>query len=419
MKSLIRKKSNDLIIGSSKSMQEMYRVIGRLSQNDLTVMIYGESGTGKEVMPQIIHQLSSRKHNKYIAVNCGAIPDGTIDSELFGHEKGAFTGAVDNRKGYFDVANGGTIFLDEVGELPLNTQVRLLRVLEAGEFIKVGSSKIQKTNVRIVAATNLDIPKAIKSGKFREDLYYRLNTIPVKIPALRERKEDIYLLFRKFSVDLAEKYRMPPLRLDEEAKSILENYRWPGNIRQLKNIAEQISVIEESRLVSKNQLLKYLPGAASSNLPVVLKESSDDEGFTDAQKSDLKKEREFFYKALVDMKKELGDLKQVVAGLIRNQGTVEGDKPFTPLKLSSDSKTDQDFSNFPVPIANNYPSTRQADEFQDSHEVIEESLSLAEREKEFILKALEKHRGRRKNAAQELGISERTLYRKIKEYEIQ
>ncbi|MDC1188503.1 sigma-54 dependent transcriptional regulator [Flavobacteriales bacterium] len=407
------------IIGNSKLLNDAIDVAMQVAPTDLSVLVTGESGSGKEAFSKIIHSQSNRKHNEYIAINCGAIPDGTIDSELFGHEKGAFTGAVDNRKGYFDVANGGTIFLDEVGELPLNTQVRLLRVLEAGEFIKVGSSKIQKTNVRIVAATNLDIPKAIKSGKFREDLYYRLNTIPVKIPALRERKEDIYLLFRKFSVDLAEKYRMPPLRLDEEAKSILENYRWPGNIRQLKNIAEQISVIEESRLVSKNQLLKYLPGAASSNLPVVLKESSDDEGFTDAQKSDLKKEREFFYKALVDMKKELGDLKQVVAGLIRNQGTVEGDKPFTPLKLSSDSKTDQDFSNFPVPIANNYPSTRQADEFQDSHEVIEESLSLAEREKEFILKALEKHRGRRKNAAQELGISERTLYRKIKEYEIQ
>lgn len=407
------------IIGNSKLLNDAIDVAMQVAPTDLSVLVTGESGSGKEAFSKIIHSQSNRKHNEYIAINCGAIPDGTIDSELFGHEKGAFTGAVDNRKGYFDVANGGTIFLDEVGELPLNTQVRLLRVLEAGEFIKVGSSKIQKTNVRIVAATNLDIPKAIKSGKFREDLYYRLNTIPVKIPALRERKEDIYLLFRKFSVDLAEKYRMPPLRLDEEAKSILENYRWPGNIRQLKNIAEQISVIEESRLVSKNQLLKYLPGAASSNLPVVLKESSNDEGFTDAQKSDLKKEREFFYKALVDMKKELGDLKQVVAELMRNQGTVEGDKPFTPLKLSSDSKTDQDFSNFPVPIANNYPSTRQADEFQDSHEVIEESLSLAEREKEFILKALEKHRGRRKNAAQELGISERTLYRKIKEYDIQ
>jgi len=407
------------IIGNSKLLNDAIDVAMQVAPTDLSVLVTGESGSGKEAFSKIIHSQSNRKHNEYIAINCGAIPDGTIDSELFGHEKGAFTGAVDNRKGYFDVANGGTIFLDEVGELPLNTQVRLLRVLEAGEFIKVGSSKIQKTNVRIVAATNLDIPKAIKSGKFREDLYYRLNTIPVKIPALRERKEDIYLLFRKFSVDLAEKYRMPPLRLDEEAKSILENYRWPGNIRQLKNIAEQISVIEESRLVSKNQLLKYLPGAASSNLPVVLKETSDDEGFTDAQKTDLKKEREFFYKALLDMKKELGDLKQVVAGLIRNQGTVEGDKPFPPLKLSSDSKTDQDFSNFPVPIANNYPSTRQADEFQDSHEVIEESLSLAEREKEFILKALEKHRGRRKNAAQELGISERTLYRKIKEYDIQ
>ena len=407
------------IIGNSQLLNDAIDIAMQVAPTDLSVLVTGESGSGKEAFSKIIHSQSNRKHNEYIAINCGAIPDGTIDSELFGHEKGAFTGAVDNRKGYFDVANGGTIFLDEVGELPLNTQVRLLRVLEAGEFIKVGSSKIQKTNVRIVAATNLDIPKAIKSGKFREDLYYRLNTIPVKIPSLRERKEDIYLLFRKFSVDLAEKYRMPPLKLDDEAKSILENYRWPGNIRQLKNIAEQISVIEESRLVSKNQLLKYLPGAASSNLPVVLGASNENEGFTDAQKSDLKKEREFFYKALVDMKKELGDLKQVVAGLIRNQGSVEGDKSFTPLQLPSDSKAEQDFSNFPVPIANTYPSPRQVDEFQDSHEVIEESLSLAEREKEFIIKALEKHRGRRKNAAQELGISERTLYRKIKEYDIQ
>jgi transcriptional regulator with PAS, ATPase and Fis domain len=407
------------IIGNSQLLNDAIDIAMQVAPTDLSVLVTGESGSGKEAFSKIIHSQSNRKHNEYIAINCGAIPDGTIDSELFGHEKGAFTGAVDNRKGYFDVANGGTIFLDEVGELPLNTQVRLLRVLEAGEFIKVGSSKIQKTNVRIVAATNLDIPKAIKSGKFREDLYYRLNTIPVKIPSLRERKEDIYLLFRKFSVDLAEKYRMPPLRLDDEAKSILENYRWPGNIRQLKNIAEQISVIEESRLVSKNQLLKYLPGAATSNLPVVLGASNENEGFTDAQKSDLKKEREFFYKALVDMKKELGDLKQVVTGLIRNQGSVEGDKSFTPLQLPSDSKAEQDFSNFPVPIANTYPSPRQVDEFQDSHEVIEESLSLAEREKEFIIKALEKHRGRRKNAAQELGISERTLYRKIKEYDIQ
>ena len=407
------------IIGNSQLLNDAIDIAMQVAPTDLSVLVTGESGSGKEAFSKIIHSQSNRKHNEYIAINCGAIPDGTIDSELFGHEKGAFTGAVDNRKGYFDVANGGTIFLDEVGELPLNTQVRLLRVLEAGEFIKVGSSKIQKTNVRIVAATNLDIPKAIKSGKFREDLYYRLNTIPVKIPSLRERKEDIYLLFRKFSVDLAEKYRMPPLRLDDEAKSILENYRWPGNIRQLKNIAEQISVIEESRLVSKNQLLKYLPGAASSNLPVVLGASNENEGFTDAQKSDLKKEREFFYKALVDMKKELGDLKQVVTGLIRNQGSVEGDKSFTPLQLPSDSKAEQDFSNFPVPIANTYPSPRQVDEFQDSHEVIEESLSLAEREKEFIIKALEKHRGRRKNDAQELGISERTLYRKIKEYDIQ
>lgn len=411
------------IIGNSKLLNDAIDVAMQVAPTDLSVLVYGESGSGKENFAKIIHSQSSRKHNDFIAVNCGAIPDGTIDSELFGHEKGAFTGAVDHRKGYFEVADGGTIFLDEVGELPMNTQARLLRVLEAGEFIKVGSSKVQKTKIRVVAATNLDIPKAIKKGKFREDLYYRLNTIPIKIPSLRERKEDIYLLFRKFSVDLAEKYRMPPLKLDEEAREILENYRWPGNIRQLKNIAEQISVIEEKRLITRNQLLKYLPEAKSSNLPVIV----DNERLNDnepIQSAEWKKERELLYKALFDMKRELGDLKGVVADLVRNHGHVgDTERAYQQLNLDSDIVPSQDYSSYPIPVKKTFdaqPSPAQNEEgFHESHEVVEESLSLAEREKEFILKALDKHRGRRKNAAQELGISERTLYRKIKEYGIQ
>lgn len=411
------------IIGNSKLLNDAIDVAMQVAPTDLSVLITGESGAGKENFAKIIHSQSSRKHNDFIAVNCGAIPDGTIDSELFGHEKGAFTGAVDHRKGYFEVADGGTIFLDEVGELPMSTQARLLRVLEAGEFIKVGSSKVQKTNIRVVAATNLDIPNAIKKGKFREDLYYRLNTIPIKIPSLRERKEDIYLLFRKFSVDLAEKYRMPPLRLDEEAREILEDYRWPGNIRQLKNIAEQIAVIEENRMVTRNQLLKYLPEATSSNLPVIIGSGENPENNDPVQNSEWKRERELLYKALFDMKRELGDLKGVVAELVRNRGNVgDTERAYQQLHLDSDVAPIQDFSAYPVHVGTSYdaqPTQQPQEEFHESHEVVEESLSLAEREKEFIVKALEKHRGRRKNAAQELGISERTLYRKIKEYDIQ
>lgn len=411
------------IIGNSKLLNDAIDVAMQVAPTDLSVLITGESGAGKENFAKIIHSQSARKHNDFIAVNCGAIPDGTIDSELFGHEKGAFTGAVDHRKGYFEVADGGTIFLDEVGELPMSTQARLLRVLEAGEFIKVGSSKVQKINIRVVAATNLDIAKAIKKGKFREDLYYRLNTIPIKIPSLRERKEDIYLLFRKFSVDLAEKYRMPPLRLDEESREILENYRWPGNIRQLKNIAEQISVIEENRLVTRNQLLKYLPEATSSNLPVIIGGEPEDNN-DPVQSSEWKRERELLYKALFDMKRELGDLKGVVADLVRNRGNVgDTERAYQQLHLDSDVAPTQDYSALPVPVNTSFeaqPTPQQTvEEFHESHEVVEESLSLADREKEFIIKALEKHRGRRKNAAQELGISERTLYRKIKEYDIQ
>jgi transcriptional regulator with PAS, ATPase and Fis domain len=402
------------IIGTSPLLNRALDVAIQVAPTDLSVLITGESGVGKEAFPQIIHSLSARKHSNYIAVNCGAIPDGTIDSELFGHEKGAFTGAIGDRKGYFEASDKGTIFLDEVGELPISTQARLLRVLEAGEFIKVGSSKVIKIDVRIIAATNLNMLLAVKKGKFREDLFYRLNTIPIHVPSLRERKEDIYMLFRKFSVDLAEKYRMPPLKLDESARLILEKYRWPGNIRQLKNISEQISVIEEKRLLDEKIILQYLPEAGSSNLPVLL-ESTDEE--PQEKKSDFAKEREFLYKALFDIKKELSDLKGVVGDIIQNKGAdIQQD-----FKQLSESAQSSDTANYPVPFNSDiYNVTPLATnpKFKHTEEIVEESLSLADREKDFIEKALEKHRGRRKNAAKELGISERTLYRKIKEYNI-
>jgi transcriptional regulator with PAS, ATPase and Fis domain len=402
------------IIGTSPLLNRALDISIQVAPTDLAVLITGESGVGKEAFPQIIHSLSSRKHGNYIAVNCGAIPDGTIDSELFGHEKGAFTGAIGDRKGYFEAADKGTIFLDEVGELPLNTQARLLRILESGEFIKVGSSKVIKIDVRIVAATNLNMLEAIKNGKFREDLFYRLNTIPIKIPSLRERKEDIYMLFRKFSVDLAEKYRMPPLKLDEDARDLLEKFRWPGNIRQLKNISEQISVIEEKRLLDEDTLLQYLPEAGSSNLPALVGGSKNE---SEEKTSDFSKEREFLYKALFDLKKELRDLKNVVGGIVQESG---GDVGSTMKQLAA-SSLPSEIGDYPIPVSNesyNAKPLAPAPQFEHSEEVVEESLSLADREKDFIEKALEKHRGRRKNAAKELGISERTLYRKIKEYNI-
>ena len=402
------------IIGTSSLLNRALDISIQVAPTDLSVLITGESGVGKESFPQIIHSLSSRKHGNYIAVNCGAIPDGTIDSELFGHEKGSFTGALGDRKGYFEASDKGTIFLDEVGELPLNTQARLLRILESGEFIKVGSSKVIKIDVRIIAATNLNMLQAVKNGKFREDLFYRLNTIPIKIPSLRERKEDIYMLFRKFSVDLAEKYRMPPLKLDESAKDILEKFRWPGNIRQLKNISEQISIIEKKRLIDEETLLRYLPEAGSSNLPALIGESKKE---TEDKTSDFSKEREFLYKALFDLKKELSDLKNVVGEISQEK---DGDVSSTMKRISANSNSTE-LGKYPIPLSNeSYDAKPLATnpEFEDSEEVVEESLSLADREKDFIEKALEKHRGRRKNAAKELGISERTLYRKIKEYNI-
>lgn len=398
------------IIGNSIDLNRAIDIAVQVAPTDLSVLITGESGTGKEVFPQIIHHFSARKHAPYIAVNCGAIPEGTIDSELFGHEKGAFTGALSDRKGYFEVAHNGTIFLDEIGELPLSTQVRLLRVLETGEFIKVGSSKVLKTNVRVVAATNVNIPQSVKSGKFREDLYYRLNTVPISMPPLRERREDIYLLFRKFAQDFAEKYRMPPLRLDIEAQRGLQAYRWPGNIRQLKNITEQISVIEKNREIDSMVLTKYLPKGEEQTLPALYMDKSDSE-------KTFSNEREILYKVLFDMKKDMNDLKKLVFQLMEKSGDssdLEKDNALLIRKLYEDHDVDvMDAAPSSVKI------TRSEDvHIQDTEEFVEESLSLEDKEIELIKKALEKHSGKRKYAALDLGISERTLYRKIKEYNI-
>ncbi|MBK9672534.1 MAG: sigma-54-dependent Fis family transcriptional regulator [Bacteroidetes bacterium] len=387
------------IIGSSLLLDRAIDIAKQVAPTDLTVLVTGESGSGKEVFPQIIHQLSTRKHGQYIAVNCGAIPEGTIDSELLVMKKGSFTGAHEARKGYFEMVSGGTIFLDEVAELPLSTQARLLRVLETGEFIKVGSSKVLKTDVRIIAATNVNIPEAIHKGRFREDLYYRLNTVPIKVPALRERKEDIHLLFRKFASDFASKYRMPSIKLTG-AESYLENYSWPGNVRQLKNIAEQISVIEKKRDITPEILVRYLPVESNNTLPILVKGEKSDSDFN---------ERDILYKVLFDMKKELDGVKKLVADIIQGKKITE-----TDLAMNADPGiyTEHGMSNSVVqvhhPIINNQ---------QPIHE-IEESLSLEEKEKDFIKKALERHKGKRKNAAKELGISERTLYRKINEYKI-
>lgn len=400
------------IIGNFDGLNRAIDIAVQVAPTDLSVLVTGESGTGKEVFPQIIHSYSVRKHSQYIAVNCGAIPEGTIDSELFGHEKGAFTGATDSRKGYFEVADGGTIFLDEVAELPLSTQVRLLRVLETGEFIRVGSSKVQKTDVRIIAASNVDVEKAIDKGRFREDLFYRLNTVPIKIPSLRERGDDILLLFRKFSVDFAEKYRMPPITLDNEAKYILLNYSWPGNVRQLKNITEQISIIEKDREIKAKTLKTYLPDYDGAKLPALLKRE-DEKSFSS--------EREILYKILFDMKNDMNDLKKLVFDLIRHG---EINLPFTESSqtviedLFRDTGSEKVVSKVSEARAPGFIPVTDRVNIQDTEEIVEESLSLADKEAEMIKKALEKYNGKRKIAAQELGISERTLYRKIKEYDI-
>lgn len=407
------------IIGNSPGLNRAIEVANQVAPTEISALILGQSGVGKEIMPQIIHHYSARKHGKYIAVNCGAIPEGTIDSELFGHEKGAFTGATDSRKGYFEVADGGTIFLDEVAELPLQTQVRLLRVLETGEFIRVGSSKVQKTNVRIVAATNENMQVAISKGKFREDLFYRLSTVPIYLPALKDRKEDIHLLFRKFSTDFADKYKMPPIRLNPEAVTLLENYSWPGNIRQLKNVAEQMSVIESARDIDPKILSKYLPEISGSNLPSVINKE-ENTNFS---------EREILYKVLFDMKKDITDMKKIILDLLENSESgsarertdiidrlhheVEVETSQTGIvPVSRPSIVEQPKAFQPSSIS------RPEDEDIHHHEEVEESLSLVDKEIEMIKKALKKHRSKRKYAAQELGISERTLYRKIKEHNI-
>jgi transcriptional regulator with PAS, ATPase and Fis domain len=398
------------IIGNALGLNRAIEVAVQVAPTDLSVLISGESGTGKEVFPQIIHSFSSRKHGKYIAVNCGAIPEGTIDSELFGHEKGAFTGALSDRKGYFEEADGGTIFLDEIGELPLSTQVRLLRVLEAGEFIKVGSSKVLKTNVRMVAATNVDLPKAIEEGKFREDLYYRLNTVPIRVLPLRDRKEDIYLLFRKFAQDFAERYRMPPVRLDDEARLVLENFNWPGNVRQLKNITEQISVIEQERQITGKAMQGYLPAGTASRLPALYK-GVDEKTFSS--------EREILYQVLFDMKKDMNDLKKLVLDLMRDGNHAEEFHAENAQIIHNLYKKEAShYVPEPVQAAPAQFDHVNREDILDTEEFVEESLSLEDKEIELIKKALEKHKGKRKYAAQELGISERTLYRKIREYDI-
>ena len=398
------------IIGTYSGLDRAIEKAVRVSPTDITVLVTGESGVGKEAFPKIIHQLSHRKHNKFIAVNCGAIPEGTIDSELFGHEKGAFTGATSSRSGYFEVADGGTIFLDEVGELPLTTQVRLLRVLENGEFIKVGSSKVQKTNVRIVAATNLNMEDAITKGKFREDLFYRLSTIEIKIPPLRERKTDIILLFRKFASDFAKKYNMPTVRLNDDAQRILQEYNWNGNIRQLKNITEQLSVLEQERAINGDMISSYLPDP-KNNLPALISEKKSE--------SDFSSEREILYKILFDMKRDLNELKKLTNNLKKTTSN-ESEKLDDIQSLIPKKFKELDDSNNQnnVLLDDNYETKN--DKYSFAEEIIEEeTLSIQDKELELIIKALERNNGRRKAAANELGISERTLYRKIKQYDLE
>ncbi|MEE9408097.1 MAG: sigma-54 dependent transcriptional regulator [Polaribacter sp.] len=394
------------IIGNDMHLNRALEKAVRVAPTDISVLVTGESGVGKENIPKIVHSLSHRKHAKYIAVNCGAIPEGTIDSELFGHEKGSFTGATQDRKGYFEVADGGTIFLDEVGELPLTTQVRLLRVLENGEFIKVGSSKTQKTNVRIVAATNVNMQSAIEKERFREDLYYRLSTVEIHLPPLRDRNEDIHLLFRKFAADFAQKYRMPSIRLDENAVSVLLDYRFPGNIRQLKNLAEQISVIEESRTISASKLLQYLPNN-KGNLPAVIGGKKE---------NDFSTERDIMYKILFDMRNDINDLKKLTLDLMKNGNIEEVQEENHQLleKIYNDKEREHDIEVL------NIPQNSSTEKDYDFIETIEEdeSLSLQDKEVEMIKKSLEKNSNKRKLAAKELGISERTLYRKIKQYDL-
>lgn len=398
------------IIGNSPALNFALQVAAQVANTDLTVLINGESGVGKEVFSQVIHSLSARKHNPFIAVNCGAIPEGTIDSELFGHEKGSFTGAVDSRKGYFETVNGGTIFLDEIGELPLGTQARLLRVLETGEYIRVGSSKVQKTDVRVIAATNRELLDRTQQGKFREDLYYRLSTVPIRVPALRDRKEDIPLLFRRFAVDFAERYKTAPIQLDEEAKNLLINYPWPGNVRELKNIAEQISVLSPEKQISATDLRRFLPEASTNRLPVVA-------GSMSGNTHEFSNEREILYKLFFDMKKDVTELKKMFLEILQNPGTVAQNPAI--LNELKELKSQESFQPTVLqPIVNHTQPVMIPHDDIHHHEEVEESLNIMDVEKELILKALKKHRGKRKDAAADLGISERTLYRKLKEYDI-
>ncbi|MFZ1529341.1 MAG: sigma-54 dependent transcriptional regulator [Ferruginibacter sp.] len=400
------------IIGNSPALNYALSVAAQVANTDLSVLINGESGVGKEVFSQIIHALSSRKHNPFIAVNCGAIPEGTIDSELFGHEKGSFTGAADSRKGYFETVNGGTIFLDEIGELPLGTQARLLRVLESGEYIRVGSSKVQKTDVRVIAATNKELLEYTHTGKFREDLYYRLNTVPIRVPALRDRKEDIILLFRKFAADFADRYKTTSVQLDEEARNLLTNYAWPGNVRELKNIAEQISVLSKDKNISANELRNFIPEHQYSRLPVL------SSGPGHVSQSEFANEREILYKLFFDMKKDVNELKKMFFDILQNPAMTQQAPVYTQdnsLREISSMGNGSNYvqSNSPVILPNRSSDTIQA------HEEVEESLSIMDKEKELIIKALKKHRGKRRDASLDLGISERTLYRKLKEYDIE
>lgn len=398
------------IIGNSPGLNHALNTAIQVANTDLSVLINGESGVGKEVFSQIIHSLSARKHNPFIAVNCGAIPEGTIDSELFGHEKGSFTGAVDSRKGYFETVNGGTIFLDEIGELPLGTQARLLRVLEAGEYIRVGSSKVQKTDVRVIAATNKELIEHTRTNRFREDLYYRLNTVPIRVPALRERKEDIYLLFRKFVTDFSDRYKGTPVQLDEGAKEILLNYSWPGNVRELKNIAEQISVLSRDKIINANTMKSFLPENNFSRLPVLAAGSGS------VSQTEFANEREILYKLFFDMKKDVNELKKMFFDLLQNPNIAQHAPVYNEhsfQELSNHNSTISNNNVQPVFLPHNNNETIQ------QHEDVEESLSIVDKEKELIIKALKKHKGKRKDASLDLGISERTLYRKLKEYDIE
>ena len=414
------------IIGRSESLDRALNVAVRVAPTELTCLINGESGVGKEAFSKIIHELSKRKHNKFIAINTGALPSGTINSELFGHDKGAFTGATSDRKGYFETVDGGTIFLDEIGEMPLDTQAYLLRVLESGEFLRVGSSKVLKTDVRIVAATNVDLMEKIKKGKFREDLYYRLNTVPIHVPSLSERREDIYMLFRRFAIDFAEKYHTDSIQMDDQARLLFENYRWPGNIRELKNAVEQLSVLSENKMISAERLIDLIPNITKRNLPATIRDTDGEGGSSFA-------EREIIFKFLYEMKNDLSDLKSLVYELIRTNDLDVPDVNTMRQLSSATDKLDRMYDNMdtrpspaePRPYYNDNDESRpiildkhSASQYDES-EVVEELLSLEAMEKDMITKALKKYKGRRKDAAKELGISERTLYRKIKQYEIE